>query len=254
MAKDPKTLTLSPTKVDTFNGCKRLFLYKYIKQPFVPPENKFFLIGNVVHKALELYHKNNSPMGKCFKEAIAKYDAKRKLKKGIIENSDLWTIKHMLINYLNHLKQLPKAPKVHMVEELTKLDIKGITVWLKADRIDLIGKNRYKVIDYKSGKPMSKANELDSVQIHSYGILVRQKIHPKAKIYGDYFYLKFMDSKRGIHSHKITNKWMKEAIKQYVKVDKALKNGCKFTQNFKYKYCDLCEFRKLCLEDTNDDL
>ena len=60
MAKDPSKLTLSPTKVDTFYGCRRLFLYNYLRPPFPQKDNKYFAIGNIAHKALELFHSATS--------------------------------------------------------------------------------------------------------------------------------------------------------------------------------------------------
>jgi len=263
MAKNPATLTLSPTKVDTFYGCKRLFLYKYLAPPFSPPENKYFLIGNLAHWVLENLYKQhmvspitdwNKVMGELFKKGVVKYSAFEKIKQGLITKDDLYSIKDMMTRYLKYLKSLDKLPDIHTVEKLAKIDVGGVVVWLKSDRVDDLGDNTFKVVDYKSGKPASLRDELASVQIPSYGIWIRQQYNKSAKIVGEYVYLKHVGAKHGFHAHDITDEMMDKATKKYQFVDKQLKKGCKFIQNFKYKYCFHCDFRKHCVEDDSDDV
>jgi RecB family exonuclease len=262
MGKDPTTLTLSPSKVDTFFGCRRLFKYRYISPPFTPEENRFFLIGNIAHKTLENLHKEQmdrtkynwkKEMGRHFKAAITTYKAYDKIKKGVITKEDLYSIKLMMSKYLNYLEK-NDIPNVFQVEKLAKVTIDSVIVWLKADRIDDLGENSYRVIDYKSGSPATKKDELASVQIPSYGIWLRQMIPDADWITGQYLYLKYIDSKKGVHTYDISDEMMDEAEEKYKKVDQKLKNGCDFMQNFKYKYCRWCDFRRYCLEDENNGL
>lgn len=265
MGKDPATLTLSPSKVDTFFGCRRLFKYRYLAPPFVPGENKYFLIGNIAHKVLENIHKIHMQyplhrrfnwkheMGHQFKAAIKLHNAYAQIKKGIITREDLYSIKGMLVNYIKYLKK-DGVPKVFQVEKLARIKVDSVTVWLKADRIDEIGENAYRVVDYKSGRPATKKDELASVQIPSYGIWLRQMMSDADKIKGQYLYLKFMNSKSGIHTYDISDEMMEEAKEKYIKVDQKLKNGCDFMQNFKYKYCRFCDFRRHCVEDTDNGI
>jgi len=263
MGKDPATLTLSPSKVDTFHGCRRLFKYRYVSPPPIKFEdNKYFLIGNIAHKALESLHKAQmgcssynwkKEMGRYFKQAVTTYKAYDKIKKGVITNDDLYSIKSMLGKYLKYLKK-DDLPKVFQVEKLAKITIDHVVVWLKADRIDDLGDNAYRVIDYKSGSPSTKKDELASVQIPSYGIWLRQIMSDADDITGQYLYLKYVDSKKGVHTYYISDEMMDEAKEKYLEVDRKLKNGCDFMQNFKYKYCRFCDFRKYCVEDDDDGL
>jgi len=262
MAHSAASLTLSPTKVDVFFGCRRLFRYRFIAPPFTPPENRYFLIGNVAHRALETLHKEHlvtpisnwkKAMGQHFRDAAKSHNVDKKIATGVITKSDLFSIKDMMRKYLVHLDGLDAIPKVHKVEALKKINIGGVVVWLKADRIDMIKDHMYRVVDYKSGRPANRKDEQASVQIPSYGILVRQLIDKAAAIEGSYVYLKFLDTKNGVHNYKITDEWMDQATEQYVKVDKALKNGCDFKQNFKYKYCFTCDFKRHCLNDKDND-
>lgn len=260
-----KKLTLSPSKVDTFMGCKRLFKYRYISPPFTPAQNKYFVIGNIAHKALELYHKarmdeeSDAPeggwkrfMGSCFKQAMRIENASKYLGDRTVTKEDMLSVRDMLKNYLGHIKK-HGVPTVHMVEKLAKIQIGEIDVWLKADRVDRIDGSGYKVVDYKSGKPSTKKGEKESVQIPSYGLFVKQRVDKAAdEIQGEYYYIKHLGARSGVSSHEVTQEWMDDAVSKYKSVYKEVTSGGKFTQNFKYKYCRWCDFRKHCLEDDDN--
>lgn len=265
MAKDSSVsvkLTLSPTKVDTFYGCKRRFKYSYVNKPFVPVENKYFLIGNVIHKVLEEFHKVN-PIDKSewkpllnqiFKKTAATYKLKEKLGTKI-SYEDLESMKEMVKNYRRYLSSLEDLPQIHSIEKLSKLVFdKGIVCWMKSDRIDKIGDSFYKVVDYKTGRPASNSDELSSVQIPSYGLLIRMTVDKDARIVGEYQYIKHLGTKSGVHKHIVTDDMMEAAKEKYVKVFEEIASGkCQFTQNFKYKYCGNCDFRSHCMRDKSND-
>jgi CRISPR/Cas system-associated exonuclease Cas4 (RecB family) len=266
MGKDPSTLSLSPTKVDTFFGCRRLFKYNYLLPPFPPPPNRYFLIGNIAHKALELFHSNDrlthlrgkkqlkrmrAVMSESFKKAVYKYHAYREIKKGIISTDDLYAIREMLLKYLRYIKST-SFPSVLHVERLARFKIDGIPISMKADRIDHIGHKAYRIVDYKSGRAATKRAELQSVQLPTYGIWIAS-LYPDAKeIVGEYIYLKELGSRNGTHEHTITTAMMEEAKDKFREVRRLLTNGCEFMQNFKYKYCNFCDYRRYCLEDENN--
>lgn len=255
----PIQLSLSPTKVDTFYGCRRLFAYSYLIKPFTPKENKYFLIGNVVHKVLEGFHKDpknvtgdwKEILRTLFKAAVETYHVKEKIKSGLITEDDALSMRNMVKGYLKHMKSLEEPPNVFMVEKLHKMTIGGEVCWLKSDRIDKVGDHFYKVVDYKTGQPAKRADELDSVQIPSYGIMIRKLFDPKAKIIGEYQYVKHLGTKDGIHFHEITEEMMENAEKKYAEVKKLLSEGCSFPQNFSYKYCRICDYHSYCINDKN---
>lgn len=264
MAKSPETLTLSPTKVDTFFGCKRLFYYKYIAEIPVA-ENKFFLIGNVAHAALENFHKIllvdeerdwKELLSEQFKKAAEKYRVFSKIRDGLIRKSDLIDIKFMLKNYLKYLNSSEEFPSAVSVEKLAKIVLdKDIVIWLKADRIDTLdGNGSFKVVDYKSGKPASQKDELASVQIPSYGMLVQQEFGKTKTILGEYIYLRYADSAKGIHAHEISEELIEKAKNKYRRVKQHLTKGGAYSQNFKYKYCNFCDYKRRCLQEEDDEL
>jgi len=249
---------LSPSKVDCFAGCPRLFFYRYIKR-LPTGENKYFLIGNIAHKALELFHeellrskKNVSLkkfMGECFRTAIEKYGANKKISAGVIVRQDLLNIKEMLLKYIKNI-DINGMPVVKCVEKMYKFPIGNITVQMKADRLDILGEHRYKVVDYKtSSKPAPKKDELASVQIPTYGLWVLNDIDKEAEITGEYQYLRHVDRKAGIRTYPVTEDMMSTAKEKYIKTAEALSSGsCTFEQNFKYKYCGrVCDYAARCL-------
>jgi RecB family exonuclease len=117
---------------------------------------------------------------------------------------------------------------------------------MKADRIDLLASGGYMVIDYKTSKqPATKKEEMTSVQIPSYGLWIRQKINKHANISGAYFYLRHMASKKGVHSHVVTNEWMETTTAKYVDIYSQIQNGCAYIPQ-KNKFCGYCDYRLPC--------
>lgn len=260
MAKDPKSLTLSPTKIDTFYGCRRLFKYRYIDPPFPQTDNKYFVIGNVAHKVLEDCHKVgmhgkvnwNKDAAYFFKKAYATYKVKSKIKSGMLSNDDVKNIKGMIKKYIKYVTSLDEFPDVVSVEKLAKIAIGGSVVWLKSDRVDRSSDGSYMVIDYKSGKVGSKKDELASVQLPSYGIWLRKSVDADAHVFGTYLYLKEVDTKRGRHTYEITEEMMEVATEKYKEVRSELDGACQYVQNFDYKYCFFCDYKAHCVKDDRD--
>lgn len=253
MAKAISEFTLSPTKVDTFQKCPRQFYYNYIKQPFPQTEKKWFLIGNVVHKALQDFHGPDfingrwpKLMSKCFKDAIKSHNALAKVKSGLITTSDLYSMKNMLRDYLHYLRS-GVAVNIFSLEKLAKIDVKGVPVWLKSDRVDRLPQGGYLVIDYKTSKtPAPKKEELSSVQLPSYGMWIRQKFDKKARVDGAYFYIRHIRNNSGVHSHEVTDRWMEIASTKYVDVYSQIQNGCAYTPVKNARNCNWCDYRLPC--------
>ncbi len=255
MVTDLKKFTLSPSKVDTFYRCQRKFYYSYINQPFPQAEHNYFVIGNIAHKTLEFFHGVHyqggdwkKGMAKSFRSAFELEKAQEKLDKGIIQKQDLKTVKGMLKNYLKFLRS-GRSVNVHQLERLVSVDIGGVPVWMKADRVDLLPGGGYVVIDYKTSKePASKAEELSSVQIPSYGLWMRTEFSQTAKLQGVYYYLRYLDSKKGVHTHSITDAWLTATTKKYVEVYSQVQEGCQYIKTIDH-LCRYCDYRLPCSSD-----
>jgi RecB family exonuclease len=253
MVADISKLTLSPTKVDTFLKCQRKFYYNYLNQPFPQIEHSFFIVGNVAHKALEVFHgkdfyakKWHENMANAFKVAVASQNALEKVSRGMLTLENLFEVKTMLKGYISFLRN-GNVVNVYQLEKLVNINIKNVPVWLKADRVDLLPEGGYAVVDYKTSKtPASKREEQESVQLPSYGMWVRQKINKLANIQGEYYYLRYMNSKKGIHRHQVTDAWMEKAADQYVMVYSHTQNGCAYSKTTNKQTCRWCDYRLPC--------
>ena len=253
-------MKLSPSKVDCFLGCKRLYKYRYVEKPFTPKENKYFLIGNTVHKALELFHGKlpkakreqvSKLMQACFKHAVKRYNVFAKEDSGLITRDDSLSMRNMLRAYATMIKDLDEFPNTVSLEKFFNVIMETSKVTAKADRVDKID-DGYKVIDYKTGQPLSKKDAKASVQLPTYGMWIKQDIDRDAKVYGEYVYVKHLGAKKGIDTFEITDEMIADAIEKYTTVAFNLKNGCKFTRNRDYKYCRICDFSSYCTKDTNN--
>ena len=256
MIVNGKEFTLSPTKVDTFYNCQRLFYYTYIKPPCPPPTNKYFVIGNIAHRALELFHAKqldgfpwSKHMSESFRSAANSYKMQINLDSGLISRKDMYDVRDMLKRYIRHLK-ISGVPNVYALEKLAKVDINGVPVWLKADRVDMVTPDTFSVVDYKtSGNPPTERDILSSVQVQSYGLWLKQWKGSSIKVQGTYMYLRHLGTKKGTYTCHITDKLMSEAAKKYELVYKRINNSCAYTPNYGYKYCKYCDYRKYCLEN-----
>jgi len=250
-------MKLSPSKVDCFLGCKRLFKYRYLEKVY-RPASKYFLIGNVCHKSLELFyskatlenkHRWSELMGKTFEHSIKTYKALEKRKSGFIMQDDLRVMKKMLKDYLDLMLSNGAFPEIKSIEKRFEIKLDQVIIVGKADRVDKV-KDGFVIVDYKtSSRPLTKKEVAASVQLPTYGLWMHQT-HPEANVYGKYVYLKHLNKKQ---KFEITKEIMAEAVEKYTGVKFSLENGCKMIKNEKYKYCFHCEYKQHCNHDKQDD-
>jgi len=248
-------MKLSASKVDCFLGCRRLFLYRYINKLPAKPK-KYFLIGNVCHKALELFytratmdnkHLWSKLMAATFKHSLNKYHGFEQEKKGFIDRDDLYNMKEMLKNHLVYIDG--KLPVIESAEKNFTITINELIIRGKADRVDKVD-DGFIIMDYKtSSKPLTKKDVTMSVQLPTYGLWLRQ-LYPNEKYYGQYIYLRHLKKKQKIE---LTGEIMADAIEKYTLVKFSLENGCKMVRNSAYKYCFICEHGMYCNRDKQDD-
>ena len=236
-------------------GCKRLFKYRYLDKVY-RPASKYFLIGNVCHRSLELFYSKatlenkqrwSELMGKTFEHSIKTYKALEKKKSGFITQDDLYSMKKMLKDYLDLMLSNGNFPTIESREKRFEIKLDQVVIVGKADRVDRV-KDGFVIVDYKtSSKPMTKKEVAESVQLPTYGLWMKQ-LHPEAKVYGRYVYLKHLNKKQ---KFEITKEIIAEAVEKYTRVKFSLGNECKMVRNRSYKYCSMytCEYWNLCEKD-----
>lgn len=253
------TLKLSASKVDTFLGCRRLFAYRHLRQPFVPPENRYFAIGNLAHTSLEYFHdaklkdfakgeivSDPQFMKLAFKAAYKKHEPTLSR---VLSREDVVSVKSMLQMYLNKFKG--QYPTTVFIEKYFSIDMKDYVINGRADRVDVDG-NTTIIVDYKSGKPFSKSDAHDSVQLPTYALWVSRLEGMPSDVTGRYLFLKHLDKRNGVMDIEITPDMVDSAVEKYNYVHSELTRGCKFKRNSSYKYCLFCDFRNHCFSDNED--
>jgi len=249
---------LSPSKIDTFSDCPRLFYYRYIKKPIPEPPKKAFVIGNAVHMTLELFHSgkdlSSKAMSAAFKTAYNRY----KNEKPVLNRDDWFEIKDMIKKYL---KYGPKDGKVLSIEQFFSINFEGlVTINGKADRLDRDDKNNLYIVDYKTSKSVYTKKEIEkSSQLpiyaywakHHFGIF--EDFVPK-NIYGVFVFVRHLDTKKGIKKVLITDfdfDKIKERVERMISCMKmGEKSGSKaFEPNEAFKWCGYCPYRLYCLQD-----
>jgi len=254
-------INLSASKVDCFMGCQKLFYWRYIAKPITPPDNKYFLIGNIAHRALELFYEKGfhkqpdtfkDNLSACLKSAFVKYDAMSLLKKNVFVKRDMEEIQNMMKSYLQNVLPTP-TPNVSYVEKSFYISVEDFKIAGKADRVDF-DQGNYIIVDYKTnGKAFTKKELEESVQLPTYKIwldTLYKAQYPEYKAFGEYVYLKLTSGKKWKATFEITEDRVKDALEKYRFVKQQLNNKCSFKRNLKYKYCSpRCDYFFQCQKD-----
>lgn len=256
-------IKLSPTKVNDFKGCRRLFWYKHIAKPDVYQDRTYMIMGNIAHKALEIFHQKYKTMPEDIEEAIN--TIRSAFKKAIHQDEGdlltrdrLFEVRDMLKLYIKHIRE-KGFPEIFSTERLGSFMVgRDIKVWLKADRVDKLGDGNYQIIDYKtSKKPATKKDEQSSLQLPSYGLWLKHYLKKDdLNMKGSYVYLRCLDRKRagGFRTYDITNEFMDYAVNEYARVGKAIKDREPFERNREYKFCYSCPYKDICDNEETKDL
>lgn len=265
-------LTLSASKVDCFYSCRRLFLYRYLRSPFPVRENKYFVVGNLVHKTLELYHMFKDSHTSCpvhcqelmkyaFETAIKQEAADVKLTLGHISREEVDSVKTMIKRYL----ELDLSEKLSVVTHTTVRDdvvverkfiflIDGVEVHGKIDQIREQN-GHVLIVDYKTNKSTYSEKDVnESVQLPTYYMWVQREYAKAKSIKCVYLFLR-PDSGVVTKEYTVSSDSLQSAEYKYKEAIKALRNPeTLYHQNFKYKFCYTCDYKAHCINDTVNKL
>jgi hypothetical protein len=259
-------INLSASKVDCFFGCEKLYYFRYIAKPITPPDNKYFLIGNIAHNTLELFYSKGfhkraesfkENLSSCLKESYLKYNLMGLLKKNVFVKRDVENIQTMMKGYLKNV--LPThlvdvQPNVAFVEKSFYITVDDFKIAGKADRVDF-NQGNYTIVDYKTNsKAFSKKEMAESVQLPTYKIwldTLYKKDYPNYKVNGEYVYLKLTSGKKWKSVFEITDELVEAALERYRFVRQKLNNGCEFKRNMSFKYCGpMCDYFAICKKES----
>jgi len=125
--------------------------------------------GTAAHEILELSHKSGDPMGQVAAQVLQKMNGHPLMRA-------LW--RPRLMKALEWVAgTIESAPDriPTLIEEWGEMEVRGVTVFGKADRIDRQADGTFAIVDYKTGKPPS-AKQVEqgySLQLGTLGLMAR---------------------------------------------------------------------------------
>lgn len=181
-------LKLSVSSVQTFQGCKAKWYYRYMANLPAPP-TYHLTAGSFIHKILEIFLRRYAK-SKDLRDAgnvafhLAKKDKELAphLTKEITSEGKDW-LKFLVRKFEKTPEAIPNAIKIETPFTFKiELEDSDIAVRGFIDRIDRIDDTTIKIVDYKTS---SNPNYLDSFQLATYAIAMEKK-YPDTKILASY--------------------------------------------------------------------
>jgi RecB family exonuclease len=234
-------LKLSASSIKSFEQCPRKYYFNYIQKA---PKKQWahFDLGNLCHKALEIFHKTYMAEGttKRSLSQLMSYSFSIARKGFLNVNDEIMSdAKNMLMEYLQSVKN-NGMPVVKGCE--TSFDFKVIeNVIIRGfvDRIDILEDGKFRIIDYKTTKD---ARYLDKFQLLVYGLWLKEK-HPHIECFqGAYVLLKHGSKIKEFDFNLQDIDKVREEIISYAHKIRTEKNW----KPIPTRLCDWCDFKEIC--------
>jgi len=243
--KKDSILTLSASRVKTYQQCPRKYYYNYVEK-LPRKEWAHFDLGTLVHGALEYFHKGFKKDGedKNLKKLMKKsFKTQRKdmEKNKPLANSVLLEARDLLIEYLNRMETEGIGSEVICLEEdfdislNDKYNIKGFV-----DRLDLDEDGLYHIKDYKTNKSLKY---MEPFQLQVYGIHLLNKYKDIDRFRASYIMMRFGGKLVPYDLNKDDVEKCKKKLIRYA--DSIIEEG-KWIPKYS-KLCDWCDFKDPCL-------
>lgn len=237
-------LTLSASKFGTYIKCPLQFKYEHILK--IPtPSQTYFDMGTAVHAVAEqltILEKNGTKYGK--KEALEilekSWSSNAYLKKSKQkETQDKKSAKEMIETILEWLEKNPN--KVKDVEKYFQIEIAGVKVSGKIDRVEITPEGEYEVIDFKSGRVYLTKNSIkEDPQMNLYALGVK-KIYGKLPQKTSLFYIK----EGKTVDYDISTDTLNNAVSKLEQITEAILKE-DFTPTPDKDTCFRCNFKDIC--------
>ncbi len=186
-SKSIKPMAFSYSKLSLYEECSLKYKFRYIDK--FPEEPKFyFALGNSVHNAMEFMYKVSAPpfpdLKDVLKELKREWSMKNWMQKGYNsiahEKKDYQKAIDMLEAYYEKHHKIFKVP--FLLEYRTNVEVDGLKVIIIVDKINYLGNGEIEIIDYKTGKNVSRSTD----QVRLYQKICELDPRLKEKIYQRY--------------------------------------------------------------------
>ncbi len=246
--RDPKIIrgdgkappTISYSQIDNYLACPLRYKFSYILNVPTPPSSALNF-GNTIHNVLKIFHtKKMFGNDTSFEDLIDTYD-KEWIPLGY-ENEEhrkerFESGKKILEKYYQTNKDIDVQ---HLgIEKDFILDIDGIKLKGKIDRIDKLPNGSVEIIDYKTGNSKTQKEVDDDVQMTIYKMAAEEALNIKPDSLS-FYYLEA--------GEKISTNRTQKQIDAQKKVIKDVVDGIK-EKNFKPnpgQSCRFCPYKRIC--------
>ncbi len=168
---DLPDLKLSATRIQRYQTCPLKYKFRDVDQIPEIPEKPYFNVGTVVHKVLEIFHREHyTDLADLLKLLDEQWTSG-----GFVyaqeEDQFKKDAREMMRNYHNFLSRHPAQPWA--VEKAFEFPLENCSITGKCDRIDVTGENVIRVIDYKTSKTKKTERELSKdIQLAIYALFI----------------------------------------------------------------------------------
>lgn len=235
-------IKLSASAVKTYEQCPRKYYYTYIEKA---PRKQWahFDLGNICHKALEIFHEIYMEEGLDKRRSLAKLmgHSFKKARKEFPDMDDdmLAEAKDLLAGYLNKVRE-EGMPLVKGIETSFDFNIdKNIRIRGFLDRLDVTKDGRFHIVDYKTTK---KVKYLDDFQLLVYGLWLKEN-HPDIKSFKGSYVLLRHDSQ--YKEYEFTLEDIDRVKKSLVGYADKIRNENSWTP-IPTILCNWCDFKEIC--------
>jgi putative RecB family exonuclease len=236
-------IKLSASSMKTFDQCPRKYYFTYIdKQP--RKEYDHFFLGNLCHRALEIFHETymkdglkgktlNKLMSFSFAEA-KKEEEFENLNPKIVEEA-----KELLMDYLKYVSE-NSMPMVKGVEIPFNFKV-GDNILIRGfiDRLDILKDGTFEIVDYKTTK---NVKYLEPFQLLIYGLWLKEEYKDLNKFKASYVLLRH-GSKPKAYDFNLED--LKKVEKEIISYANKIKTENQWVP-VPTGLCNWCDFKEIC--------
>jgi ATP-dependent helicase/DNAse subunit B len=259
-----KKLKVSFSALDTYKTCPRKYYYNYILK--LPKFDKpWFVFGNFNHTILEKFFKiiirckqknleydKKELMYKSYTSALKKYqNLANQGKKLRLTPAQLKETKGIIKKFFD--RDDGELPDVMYVEKEFTIDLTdSIVLRGYIDRIDDLGNDTYRIVDYKTSKKSYKIDKNNQLDLYAIGF---KKYHPDAKqIFKQLDFIKLNKRTDPKHTHDLDREEevIADVTRQSIEIQNKIVADEKNLTAWEPKendFCWACDFKDQCDQD-----
>ncbi|NOZ08418.1 MAG: ATP-dependent helicase [FCB group bacterium] len=164
-------LKLSATRIQRYQTCPLKYKFRDIDQIPEIPEKPYFNVGTVVHKVLEIFHRENYTALADLLKLLDEHWTSGGFGYAQEEDQFKEDAREMMRNYHEFLSRHPAQPWA--VEKAFEFSLENCSITGKCDRIDVTRENVIRVIDYKTSKTKKSERDLRrDIQLAIYALFI----------------------------------------------------------------------------------